>query len=111
MSGGRPPKLTYPALRRIDEWMADRKISVRVMCRILKVSPDTIYDAYNRMGAYRGCAKSANGAFAPPELIDLVKGTEKFRDQCEREVQTESCRETRADMTASTPYHHGRAPS
>ena len=54
---GRPPKLSYPSLRRIDRWFAERKIPVSTMRRILKVSADTIYDAANRRNAYRGCPR------------------------------------------------------
>jgi hypothetical protein len=58
MKGGRPPKLTYPALRRIDEWMAARRISVSVMCRILKVTPNTLYDAHKRIRGYKDCPRA-----------------------------------------------------
>jgi hypothetical protein len=64
MKAGRPPKLTYPALRQIDSWMERkagcrrlRRVAVRLICRRLGVSADTVYDAANRRGAYRDCAR------------------------------------------------------
>lgn len=61
--GGRPPKLTYTMLHRIDTWFADRKrfkyrkLPISAMCRILQVSRNTIYDAAMRRNAYRGCPR------------------------------------------------------
>lgn len=54
---GRPPKLTYSDLRRIDAWMLERKISVRVMGRILGVNAQTVRDAHKRIRAYRDCPR------------------------------------------------------
>ena len=45
-------KLTYPALRRIDDWFAHRKWSATVMARMVGVSSTTLYDAANRRRAY-----------------------------------------------------------
>lgn len=53
---GRRPKLTYAHLRQIDAWWANRKWSVTVMARMLKISPTTLYDAALRRRAYAGCA-------------------------------------------------------
>lgn len=57
MSGGRPPKLTYPDLGRIDAWMVKRRLSVRAMGRILGVNSTTVYDAHRRIRAYRNCPR------------------------------------------------------
>jgi hypothetical protein len=54
---GKPPALTYPQLRRIDAWFAERKISVAVMCRILRIAPNTLYDAAKRRRAYASCPR------------------------------------------------------
>lgn len=65
MSGGCPPKLTYPDLRRIDAWMAERRLSVRAMSRILGVMSTTIYDAHRRIRAYRNCPRPCAPIQAP----------------------------------------------
>lgn len=52
---GKPSALTYPQLRRVDAWAETRKISVAAMCRVLKISPNTLYDAFKRRRAYRDC--------------------------------------------------------
>jgi hypothetical protein len=46
-------KLTYPALRRIAA-MEKRSIQRRVIARVMKISPTTLYDAIYRRGAYVG---------------------------------------------------------
>ena len=53
----RTPKLTYPQLRRIDAWGKSRRISAAAMSRVLGISRNTLYDAWARRRAYRGCAR------------------------------------------------------
>lgn len=52
---GRRPKLTFPALKRIDAWWKHRKWSAAVMARIVGVHRNTVYDAALRRRAYREC--------------------------------------------------------
>ncbi len=53
----RPPKLSYPKLRRIDDWYIARNWSSRVMARMLRVSRNTVYDAALRRRGYRECGR------------------------------------------------------
>jgi hypothetical protein len=61
---GRRPKLTYPQLAQLDQWMArrpgcrrNRKVPIWRICQRLNISDNTVYDAYLRRGAYRDCPK------------------------------------------------------
>lgn len=59
---GRPPALTYPKLRVVDEWMAqgvrNKDPSARVLAAQLGCSVSVLYAAAARIGAYRDCPKA-----------------------------------------------------
>ena len=61
MSGGRPHKLTYPQIRKIDEWNAqprrNKKPSLEQLAHQLGVSKTTINVARRRRFGYAGCPK------------------------------------------------------
>jgi hypothetical protein len=57
---GRRPKLTYPQLRRIDNWYATRvrwKTPIKCIAATIGCSYGTVIDAAKRQGAYRDCPR------------------------------------------------------
>jgi hypothetical protein len=60
---GRRRKLSPHDLRRIDAWMQRKpnsnrfRLPVSAICRILRVSHNTVLDAGYRRRAYAGCAR------------------------------------------------------
>lgn len=53
MRCGRFPKLSYPKVRQIDKWFFTREILVKQMCARLGIASQTLYDARNRVRAYK----------------------------------------------------------